>query len=71
MLTALRISAVPVPTHVSRTGVLSQFASTVGSFVAFEGFHTTSHLILVANSSGCSQTSRGQLRSASILANVV
>ena len=71
MLTAPRISAAPVPTHVSMIGVLSQFAPPAGSSVAFEGFHTTSNLILVANSSGCSQTNMGHLLSASILADVV
>jgi hypothetical protein len=38
MLTAPRISAVPVPTHVPRIGVLSHFAPPAGSSVAFEGF---------------------------------
>jgi hypothetical protein len=38
MLTVLRISAAPVPTHVPRIGVLSHFAPAAGSSVAFEGF---------------------------------
>lgn len=71
MLTAPRISVEPGPMHVPRTGVLAQFAPPARSSVAFEGIHTTSILILMANSSGCSQTSMGHLLSVSILADEV
>jgi len=70
LLTAPRIPVAPGPMHVPRTGVLSQFAPPARSSVAFEGIHTTSILILMANSSG-SQTSMGHLLSVRILADEV